>query len=234
MFPLRDNIRSRRTPYVTYTILSLNVTIFAVQFLLRRDGGELFYRFMVVPAAYTAEDPNIPWLVIPLFTSMFMHAGWMHLGGNMLYLWIFADNVEDRLGHVRFAIFYLLCGLGAIFIQMITDPSSELPYLGASGAIGGVLGAYMITYPRARVLTVLFLVYFIHFVEVPAVIVLGFWILVQFFNGIGSLNPDITGGIAWWAHVGGFMSGIALMLVMAPRREREGGRGGLDSHHRAR
>ena len=222
MIPLRDSIRSQRIPYVTYAILGLNMAAFLAELTVGREAASVFEKFMVVPAAYSDGKTSLLWLLIPLVTSMFLHAGWFHLIGNMLFLWVFADNVEDRLGHLRFAVFYFACGLGAVLVQMLTDPSSGAHYLGASGAIGGDLGAYMITFPHARVLT-LIPFYFLYFLEIPALIVLGFWFVTQLFNGVGALNPQLAGGIAYWAHVGGFLCGIALMLILAPRRGGSGG-----------
>ena len=223
MIPLMDRNPSSRTPYVTYTLLGLNIAVFLFELTLDKEGLEgLFDRFGVIPVLYTqGGQTNLFQLLIPLFTSMFLHAGWVHLGFNMLYLWIFADNVEDRLGHVRFVIFYLLSGLGAMVAQIALSRLSAVPCIGASGAIGGVLGAYMITYPNAKVLTLLPIFYFITLIEVPALVVLGFWFVGQFFSGVGSLNPEGGAGIAYWAHVGGFATGIALMFVLAPGRDKE-------------
>lgn len=222
MIPLRDNIPSSRRPYVTYVILGLNIAVFAFELSLGNRLQAFINDFGVVPAAYSGGEGGWPERVFPLFTSMFMHGGWAHIFFNMLYLWIFADNVEDRLGHFRFAVFYILSGLGAILAHILLNPSSSAPCVGASGAIGGVLGAYMITYPRARVLVLIFLFYFIHIVELPALALIFIWFLTQVFSGLGTLGANFASGVAYWAHIGGFIVGLSLMLVLAPRRKRKG------------
>ena len=220
MIPLRDDNPSSRTPYVTYTILGLNIAAFLFELTL---GGEsemnnFFRQFGVVPVAYTSPEGSLATRAIPLFTSMFLHGGWMHIIGNMLYLWVFADNVEDRLGHVRFAIFYLASGLAATMTHILFNSSSAVPCVGASGAIGGVLGAYVITYPRAKVLTLIPLFYILLFREIPAVFFLGFWFVMQVFSGMGALGGSYASGVAYWAHIGGFAAGVGLMLALAPKR----------------
>lgn len=220
MIPLRDNVPSSRRPYVTYGILGLNVAVFLYQLSLGKDLGSFIDAYSVVPAAYTGGmEKGFLERLVPLFTSMFMHGGWGHIFSNMLFLWIFADNVEDRLGHVRFIFFYLLSGLAATLAHVAVNASSTSHCIGASGAIGGVLGAYMITYPRARVLVLIFFFYFIHFIEVPALFMLLLWFVIQLFSGVGSLGVDYATGVAYWAHIGGFLAGIALMLLMAPKRK---------------
>jgi membrane associated rhomboid family serine protease len=161
----------------------------------------------------------VPALATP-FTSMFMHAGLMHLVGNMLYLWIFGDNVEDRMGHVKYAVFYVLCGVGAAAAHTAIDPTSQVPTVGASGAIAGVLGAYLLAFPRAQVSTLVPLGFFITVARLPALIVLGFWFVLQFISGLGSLSMRQMGGVAWWAHIGGFVVGMALLFVFQKRRDK--------------
>jgi rhomboid family protein len=210
MFPIGDDNSSERTfPVVTYALIALNVLFFFVEL----SGGDAFVKqWAFVPSRFLAHpSADFP----TLFTSMFMHAGWVHLGGNMLYLWIFGDNVEDRLGHGVFTIFYFLCGLAATFTQLMFSAGSDVPNLGASGAIAGVLGAYIILFPQGRV-RVLQLG---GVVQMPALIVIGLWIVLQLFSGIGSIsNTANTGGVAYMAHIGGFVAGCVLTLVFGGRR----------------
>lgn len=205
MFPVGDDDSSRRTaPLVTYALIVLNILFF----LLEQGGGEAFIvKWAFVPSRFVA-NPFSDFLT--LFTSMFMHAGWVHLGGNMLYLWIFGDNVEDRFGHVKFIVFYILCGLLATFAQLAFSSGSNVPNLGASGAIAGVLGAYILLFPQGRVRVLQGQ----RVIQVPALIVIGLWIVLQFFSGIGSLaNASESGGVAYMAHIGGFVAGFALTFL---------------------
>ena len=210
MFPIGDDNSGRRlVPYVTYTLIALNVLLFLVELI---SGGVFIETWAFVPARFMA-DPGGDFLT--LFTSMFMHAGWVHIGGNMLYLWIFGDNVEDRFGHLRYLVFYLICGIAATFAQLAFSLGSGVPNLGASGAIAGVLGAYLVLFPKRQV-TVL-LGYYV--TRMPALIVIGFWIVLQFFNGIGSIVVSTdTGGVAYMAHIGGFIAGLVLALVLRGKR----------------
>src|SRR5512143_51216 len=195
MFPIGDDDSSRRTfPLVTYALIALNVLFFFVEL----SGGDAFIqKWAFVPSRFLA-NPLGDFLTI--FTSMFMHAGWLHLGGNMLYLWIFGDNVEDRFGHIKFTIFYLLCGLAATFAQLAFSTGSTVPNLGASGAIAGVLGAYILLFPQGKVRVL----QGTQVIQVSALIVIGLWIVLQFFSGIGSIsNTADTGGVAYMAHIGG-------------------------------
>jgi membrane associated rhomboid family serine protease len=205
MFPIGDDDSSRRTvPLVTYGLIALNLLFFFVEL----SGGDAFIeKWAFVPSRFLA-NPAGDFLTI--FTSMFMHAGWVHLGGNMLYLWIFGDNVEDRFGHVKFVIFYLLCGLAATFAQLAFSIGSNVPNLGASGAIAGVLGGYILLFPQGRVRVLQGQ----QVIQMPALIVIGFWIILQFFNGIGSIaNTADTGGVAYMAHIGGFLAGFILTFL---------------------
>src|SRR5437867_8155041 len=223
MIPFRDNIPSRSFPLITVSLITVNVFVFFYELSL---GSRSFERFImhygVVPTTVLAwPQSHIPFtaVALPFFTSMFLHGGWLHLIGNMWYLWIFGDNVEDRLGHFNFLIFYLLCGLGAGIVHTILNAGSTIPSLGASGAIAGVLGAYLVSYPFARVLTLVPIFFFIQIIEIPALIVLGFWFVMQFLYGAASLTSPTAataGGVAWWAHVGGFVIGI-LLLGVFPR-----------------
>ncbi|HET6580437.1 MAG TPA: rhomboid family intramembrane serine protease [Methanoregula sp.] len=210
MFPIGDDNSGRRlAPYVTYTLIALNLLFFLVELI----GGDVFIEtWACVPARFMA-DPGGDFFT--LITSMFMHAGWVHIGGNMLYLWIFGDNVEDRFGHLRFLVFYLICGIAATFAQLAFSLGSGVPNLGASGAIAGVLGAYLVLFPKRQV-TVL-LGYYV--TRMPALVVIGFWIVLQFFNGIGSIVVSTdTGGVAYMAHIGGFITGLVLALVLRGKR----------------
>jgi membrane associated rhomboid family serine protease len=213
VIPLRDVIPSRTTPFVTVTIIILNAIVFLYQETLPEPFQKQFVlTFALIPADFS-------WLNV--FTSMFMHGGWMHILGNMLYLWIFGDNVEDRMGHGRFIAFYLLCGMAAAFAQTAVNPDSNIPMLGASGAIAGVLGAYLIMFPQSRVLTLIPLFIIWEIVEIPAVIVLGIWFVLQLLSGVGSLaSTDTHGGVAFWAHIAGFVCGMALVPLFK-RSERQ-------------
>ena len=218
MIPLRDVIPSRTTPYITVTIIILNALAWVVELSLPRETLPAFLQvYGVVPA-----DFRPPTLV----TSMFLHGSWLHVIGNMWYLWIFGDNVEDRLGHGRFVAFYLLCGIAAAFGQILSDPLSRLPTIGASGAIAGVLGAYFVLYPRSRVLTLVPLFIFWELIEIPAIFLLGFWFLMQLFSAgaIAVTSSAGGGGIAFTAHVAGFVAGAAGVFVFR-RRERAGWEG---------
>ena len=227
MIPFRDNIPSRSFPFITISLIIVNILVFLYELTLGRALEPFMMEYGVVPAAvYAWPQSHAPLLAIavPFLTSMFLHAGWLHVIGNMWYLWIFGDNVEDRLGHFTFLIFYLLCGLGAGIVHTILNANTVIPSVGASGAIAGVLGAYLVSYPFARVLTLVPIFVFIQVIEIPALIVLGFWFLMQFLNGTASLamTSASEGGVAWWAHVGGFV--IGMMLVgLFPRKDRHYG-----------
>jgi membrane associated rhomboid family serine protease len=205
MFPIGDDDTARRTvPLVTYALIALNVLFFFVEL----SGGDAFVaKWAFVPRRFLANPSgDVP----TLFTSMFMHAGWVHLGGNMLYLWIFGDNVEDRFGHIKFTIFYLLCGFAATVAQLAFSVGSNVPNLGASGAIAGVLGAYILLFPQGKVKVLQGQ----QVIQVPALIVIGIWIVLQLFSGIGSIaNTAQTGGVAYMAHIGGFLAGIVLTFL---------------------
>jgi len=207
MIPLRDVIPSRTTPYITVTIIALNAVAWLFELSLgERQLTQFLFIYGVVPAAFS-------WPT--LITSMFLHGGWSHFIGNMWYLWIFGDNVEDRVGHGRFIVFYLLCGIAAAMGQIVMDPSSELPTIGASGAIAGVMGAYFVLYPHSRVLTLIPWI-FIQIVEIPAIVLLGFWFLMQFLSA-GAIAVTSSshggGGVAFAAHVAGFVVGAIGVFV---------------------
>jgi membrane associated rhomboid family serine protease len=205
MLPLGDDNSARRTvPLVTYILIILNVLFFFVEI----SGGDAFInQWAFVPRRFLA-NPTLEFLT--LFTSMFMHGGWAHLGGNMLYLWIFGDNVEDRLGHAKYLVFYLLCGLAATFAQLAFSIGSNIPNLGASGAIAGVLGAYLVMFPQGSVRVLQGQ----QVIRVPALMVIGFWFVLQLFSGIGSISNTVdTGGVAYMAHIGGFIAGFVLTFL---------------------
>jgi membrane associated rhomboid family serine protease len=216
VIPLRDIIPSRTTPVVTVSLIALNIVVFVYELSLGRAVDAFTLYWGLVPAAFS-------WMTV--LTSMFLHGGFMHVAGNMLYLWIFGDNVEDRMGHGRFLVFYLLCGVAAALAQTITTPDSVVPMVGASGAIAGVMGAYFVLYPRSRIVTLVPLFFFFQVIEVPAILFLGIWFLMQFLSGVGSIVSTIgrggTGGIAFWAHVAGFVAGITgVALFRRPERQR--------------
>ncbi|MEC8706655.1 MAG: rhomboid family intramembrane serine protease [Candidatus Neomarinimicrobiota bacterium] len=205
LFPYKDDNPRILVPYVTYVIISINVLIFVFQLNMGMVSSaaerEFIYRFGFIPANFS---------IITVFTSMFLHGGISHIMGNMWFLWVFGDNVEGVLGHVKFAVFYIICGLAATMSQLFVDPSSTIPMVGASGAIAGVLGMYMIRFPHARVHVFAFIIIFFTTFRIPAMFVLGFWFFNQLTNGLGSLGFDTTGGVAWFAHIGGFISGVML------------------------
>lgn len=198
MFPLRDDVPSKTVPFVTYALVAANAAVFYHELTLGRRLGPFIDAHALVPA-----QPSFPDLV----TSMFLHGGWMHVIGNLWSLWIFGDNVEDRLGHFRYLAFYLLCGLAAGVVQVLAQPGSAVPVIGASGAIAGVFGAYLFFFPRAKVTTVVPIFIFLHYAEVPAFLYLGVWFLTQLYAG--TMSPGSAfGGVAWWAHIGGFLTGV--------------------------
>lgn len=241
MLPLRDNIPTRRFPIVCVLLIGINVLVFladkATSVVLTYIGpggqpiqeimGGLSVHYALIPAyvtGHTEHSPLLPLTVQPawltIFTSMFLHANLLHIGGNMLYLWIFGNNIEDVLGRGKFLLFYLVAGLGAALLQILSDPGSPTPTLGASGAIAGVMGAYIVLYPGARILCLVFLGIFITFWQIPAVIVIGFWFILQVLNarllGGGALTQG--GGVAYLAHVGGFVTGMTLIVLLGGRR----------------
>jgi membrane associated rhomboid family serine protease len=220
LIPLRDTIPSRTAPVVTVALIAVNVIVFLHEAALGPYLERFVFAYGLVPRrlVFWPGAPLDPARFLPLVTSMFWHGGWLHLLGNMLYLWIFGDNVEDKLGHLRYLIFYLAAGVAAALTQVALDPTSVLPTVGASGAIAGVLGAYLISYPRARVLTLVPIFIFPWFVEIPAFAYLIFWFLLQLLQGVGQLGMPQTGGVAVWAHVGGFIAGVALVKLMEPSR----------------
>ncbi len=234
MLPLKDDIPTRSVPFVTVGIIALNILVFLYQVSLelgdapgaRGAAQALVLEFGLIPCrlASLCEVPgDFPSPLLTIFTSMFMHGGLFHIFGNMLYLWIFGNNVEDTLGHGRFLGFYLACGVAAALSQTLIAPSSTIPMIGASGAVSGILGAYLFLFPHASVLTLIVFGFFIRIVRIPALIVLGFWIVVQFLNGIVTFGATAAtgepqGGVAFFAHIGGFFAGVVLLFALRSRR----------------
>lgn len=217
MIPIKENIRSRRFAIVNYSLIILNVLVFGLQLLQGSNLDNFVTRFAFIPAQIsTGLDAGD---LLRIFTSMFMHGGWMHLIGNMLYLWIFGDNVEDALGHFGYLVFYLMAGFLAALTHFFFNPQSLVPTVGASGAIAGVLGAYMVFYPSSRVYTFIPIGFFSRLTLVPAFVVLGLWFVLQLFNGFLSIGAADQGGVAFWAHIGGFVFGLVIGLLFK-RRER--------------
>lgn len=221
MIPLKDHLASSRVPYVTYAVIGICVLVFVWQLSLDNPGGQqAVYALGAIPAVIFG-DARLPadLIMVPpmatVFTSMFLHGGWMHLIGNMLYLWIFGDNIEDSMGHLRYIVFYLLCGVAAVLAQSLPDVHSQIPMIGASGAISGVLGAYLVLFPRARVLVMIPLGFMIKTHTLPAAVVLGFFFVLQVVMTAVSKGG---GGVAFAAHLGGFVAGVALIPLFKHRR----------------
>ncbi len=234
MLPLKDDIPTRTVPFVTIGIIAANILVFLYQASLQlgddpagaRAYQAFIFEFGLLPcrlAGFCEVPADFPHPAATIFTSMFMHGGFFHIFGNMLYLWIFGNNVEDTLGHGRFVAFYLASGVAAALAQTFVGPASTTPMIGASGAISGVLGAYLFLFPYAGVLTLIVFGFFIRIVRIPALFVLGFWIVVQFLNGLITFGVSVSGqgpegGVAWFAHIGGFVAGVALLYLLRPRR----------------
>jgi membrane associated rhomboid family serine protease len=219
MIPIRDQIPTRNVPVINYLLIAANVVVFLFQWLAGPYEEALVYEFALIP--YSLISSLSIGDITDIFTSMFMHAGLAHIGGNMLYLWIFGDNVEDSMGSGRYVIFYLVGGLVASITHIITNPLSQIPTVGASGAIAAVLGAYLVLYPQSKVLTIVPLGFFIRMTLLPASIVLGLWFVLQFFSGVLSLGGPDVGGVAFWAHIGGFVSGVVMAKLFSKPRRKE-------------
>jgi membrane associated rhomboid family serine protease len=219
MFPYKDDNPTKSFPSVTIGIIVLNIVVFILQVLSSGDGQRIVFAYGAIPhniVSLESTQPIHPFLTI--LTSMFMHGGLFHIFGNMLYLWIFGNNIEDRLGHFRFIIFYFFCGIIAAFSHTLAAADSNVPMIGASGAVSGVLGAYLLLFPYARVHTVIFLGFFVQTVQIPALIVIGFWAIIQIVNGLITQGLLNQGGVAWFAHVGGFVAGLVTIKLWLPRR----------------
>jgi hypothetical protein len=217
MIPIRDDNPTHSVPIITYLLIALNIIFFIFQTMLGSSNEQFIYQYALIPAEVTTTLSLGS--MFNIFTSMFMHAGFVHLGGNMLYLWIFGDNVEDRLGKGRYLFFYILGGTIASLAHIITNPGSQIPTVGASGAIAAVLGAYLVLFPKQKVLTLIPLGFWLRMTMLPASIVLGVWFLFQFFQGVLSLGGPDIGGVAFWAHIGGFVSGVLLGLLLKKPEE---------------
>jgi len=215
MIPIRDAIRSNHFPAVNFLIIGLNVLAFLWQLTQGSDLNEALFLFGIVPARYSNPEISAHFTAfqqfLPFLTSMFLHGGFLHILGNMWFLYIFGDNIEDRLGHFRYLVFYIFCGVVAGLVQLFTNWNSKIPTIGASGAISGVMGAYLLLYPNARILTLIPIFFFFQFVELPAFVFLGFWLLLQLFSA--GLTPRNVGGIAFWAHIGGFITGLIFIKI---------------------
>ncbi len=218
LIPLKDNISSRTVPIVNYVLIGLNVLVFLFELSLGSELQQFVHAFGVVPhrILYIVFDvPQYYYIaLISLFSSMFLHGGFLHLIGNMLFLYIFGDNVEDALGHGRYLVFYLGCGIAASLVQLMIHPGSRIPTIGASGAIAGVMGAYFLLYPRSKVLTLVPIFFFFQVFEIPAILFLGLWFVIQFFLGSFSIaGASGSAGIAFWAHIGGFAVGAGYIFI---------------------
>ncbi len=215
MIPIRDAIRSKHFPAVNILIIGLNIIVFLWELIQGPHLEEALFIFGLVPIRYSNPELSTHFTTfqqfLPFLTSMFLHGGFLHILGNMWFLYIFGDNIEDRLGHIRYLIFYIFCGVAAGLVHLLTNWDSKIPTIGASGAISGVMGAYLLLYPRARIMTLIPIFFFFQFVEIPAFIFLGYWLFLQLFSA--SLTPSNVGGIAFWAHIGGFISGLIFIKI---------------------
>lgn len=219
MFPYKDDNPTRTIPFVTVLIIALNILVFVMQIMSGVKGKDIVYAYGAIPQniiSFISTQPIHPFLTV--FTAMFMHGGLLHLAGNMLYLWIFGNNIEDRLGHFRFVLFYLFCGIVSAYSHALAAPGSAIPMIGASGAISGILGAYLLLFPMARVHTLIFFFFFVQVVQIPALIVIGFWAIIQVVNGLLTQDAVNQGGIAWFAHIGGFIAGLFTIKLWLWRR----------------
>jgi rhomboid family protein len=223
MIPLKNRTPRVTVPVVTVGLIIVNTVVFLYELTLPERLEQTFYMsYAMVPARFVHQlvppHVHLQAAMLPLFTSMFLHGGWLHLIGNMWFLWIFGGNVEDELGHFSYLVFYLVCGVGAGLTYVLMSLHSGVPSLGASGAISGVLGAYIVLYPRGRILTLIPLIIFWFTMDLPAFLILGYWFAIQFLSGISSVGSRVSGGVAWWAHIGGFLLGLWLVHLWPQRR----------------
>ncbi len=223
MIPIRDDIPSETYPFVNYGLIALNFIVFLYELSLPPiQLTNFIYNFGFVPFKFSyilgCGHCSMLQAILPIFSSMFIHGGWFHILGNMLFLYIFGDNVEDSLGHLKYLIFYLLSGFAAAMFQYVIHPFSKTPMVGASGAIAGVLGAYFILYPRARVFTLVFFFFFVDIIPLPAFLYIFLWFLMQVLNGSAALALQGAGGVAWWAHIGGFIAGMTMVLLIRKKQ----------------
>ena len=223
MIPIKDNIKTTRIPVVNYILIASNILIFFYEFSLGSNLEPFILEYGLIPSSVTSfNNTGIYERTAPFITSMFLHGGWLHLIGNMLFLHIFGDNIEDRMGHFKFLLFYLITGIIASLFQVITNFRSDIPMVGASGAISGVLGAYLVFFPHSRVLTLVPIFFFIRLMYIPATVFIVIWFFIQFVSGIGSIGISKSiGGIAFWAHIGGFIAGLILARVFDGRKKRK-------------
>ncbi|OKH55757.1 rhomboid family intramembrane serine protease [Calothrix sp. HK-06] len=224
MFPLYDENPTRITPYITYGLIGINVLVFLHELRLSEAQLDQFLQLYAVVPRQLTRLPDVEW--VTLFTSQFLHGGWWHLASNMLYLWVFGNNIEDRMGHFKYLIFYLSCGALAALCQWVIGMDSTIPSLGASGAIAGILGAYLIRFPRTQVVTLVFLLFFVTTIRVPALVLIGLFVVNNVVSGLASLqqaaNMSVeSGGVAYWAHIGGFVFGIILGPIFGLLRQDE-------------
>ena len=222
MIPLRTDVLRHSVAFFNGLLILLNIAVFFYELSLpARQGQALVFAFGLTPAQmqllFASPGITLGQAFLPLMTSMFLHGGWMHLLGNMLFLWVFGGSVEEALGHFQYTIFYLFCGVGAAIVHTVFNWGSQIPTVGASGAISGVMGAFIVLFPRARVTTLIPALFLFFTVQIPAVLMLGYWFLIQFFSGVASLGVSNQGGVAWWAHIGGFLLGAVLVVGLRKR-----------------
>lgn len=224
LFPIYDENPTNSVPWVTLLLIIVNILVFLYELSLQSAGNLQFFMQTAALVPYEITHavklvPNVPNIgILAIFTSIFMHAGWLHIIGNMWYLWIFGNNVEDTLGHINYLFFYLLCGAGGAIAHIISQPNSQIPTLGASGAIAGVLAAYLFLFPHAKILTVIPIFFFIQLIDIPAILLIGIWFAIQLISGVGSLSAQSSGGVAWFAHIGGFVTGFILVFILPKKK----------------
>jgi membrane associated rhomboid family serine protease len=224
IIPIRDRNPTRTIPFITISLISINIAVFLHELTLKQSElNQFIATYGLTPAylqSFLSTASQSLSLTTTFFTSLFLHGGFVHLIGNMLYLWIFGNNVEDALGHLRFLLFFFLCGIGASLTHVLFNPTSNIPTIGASGAISGILAAYLILFPRARIVTLVPLIFFVTFIELPAFLVILFWFFLQLVNGVAALTslPFQTGGVAWFAHIGGFLFGFLFLPLLVKRK----------------
>lgn len=221
MFPLKDSIPGRTFPAVTYFLILVNVALFLYEISLGPATSLLFVDWGLVPVKMVlpTDIVSLDEKVLPFITSQFLHGGWLHLIFNMYFLFIFGNNVEDMLGHSRYFVMYLIFGIAAGLTQTMLYPYAQIPTIGASGAVAGVMGAYFVFFPKARIKTLIFIIFFITVVDLPAVLFLGFWFFIQFISGVGS--EEMAGGVAWWAHIGGFAAGLLYAMIFVAKNKKQ-------------